>query len=289
MSEAKSDVQAAPAENLNENPNDEVLKTLREELKTLFFQRRTHRSRLLRFQRAQKTVAKNLPEQVKDESEEKQKQAVKNAYQVLRSFCFAFNGLTILDKEAEKFFIPDDFEAELKEVLTADYFSKFEAAIKASKEDYPNELPATVSEAVVEKLLKFISVKQTNHIVIPYEEIITSLTEKIDPMVKERDNLAPPREKKEKKEKVQRRRRDSEDDSREARLQDILREVSRRSDSVHLSKDDHAQFSEAQAQLDTLLHETVSDIMRMKQTLKKRFDRAQNSQGRYRSSSKRRN
>jgi len=64
-------------------------------------------------------VAKNLPENVKDESEEKQKAAVKNAYQVLRSFSFAVNSIAIDDKEVPKFFIPADFEAELKEVLTS--------------------------------------------------------------------------------------------------------------------------------------------------------------------------
>jgi hypothetical protein len=56
-------------------------------------------------------------------------------------------------------FIPADFEAELKEVLTADFYDNFATALKATKEEYQKELPAAVTEQVVEKLLKFVSVK----------------------------------------------------------------------------------------------------------------------------------
>jgi hypothetical protein len=67
--EAKNDVQAAPAE----NSQDEALKEIREELRSLLGQRRGHRTRLIRFQRTQKYFAKHLPESVKEESEEKKK------------------------------------------------------------------------------------------------------------------------------------------------------------------------------------------------------------------------
>ena len=123
------DVQAAPAE----NNQDEALKAIREDLRSLLGQRRGHRTRLIRFARTSKYFAKHLPEAVKeDDSEEKRKVTVKYAYQLLRSFCFSYNFVTITDKEAEKFCIPDDFKDELKEVLTNEHFGKFEAAIKSS-------------------------------------------------------------------------------------------------------------------------------------------------------------
>lgn len=246
--DAKNDVQAAPAE----NPDEEALKALREEIRSLLGQRRGHRSRLLRFQRQSKYFAKHLPENVKEDSEEKKKLTVKNAYQLLRSFCFSYNFITIADKEAEKFCIPADFEAELKEVLTEEFFGKFSTAIKSSKDDFEKELPEFVSEQVIEKLLKFVSVKQTTQIHDKYEDHLKTLTEQIEAKTKDRDAIQPPRaprERKESQKKQKRQRRnsqDSESSNLEDRLQDILKEVSRRSDSVRFSKDDFESFSEAQ-------------------------------------------
>jgi hypothetical protein len=80
------------------------------------------------------------------DSEEKKKSTVKLTYQLLRTFCFTYNFITITDKEAEKFCIPDDFEAELKEVMTSDFFSQFAAAIKSPKEEFEKELPEHVTE-----------------------------------------------------------------------------------------------------------------------------------------------
>lgn len=177
-------------------------------------------------------------------------------------------------------FIPADFEAELKEVLTADYFEKYATALKATKEEYEKELPACVSEQVVEKLLKFVSVKQTNHIVSKYEDHLKTLTEKIDDKVKERDSLRPPRERNERPRNEKRQRsprtpRSDESESLEDRLKSVLKELGKRSDSVKLSKDDYASFSEAQSQLDAVLRETFSEVMRLKQKLRKSFARIQ--------------
>jgi hypothetical protein len=273
MSEAKIEVQAASAE-INQ---DETLKTVRNELNSLLSERRTHRNRLLRFQRTHKYFMKHLPEQAKEESEEKKKSVVRYCYQLLRTFCFTYNFINVADKEVDKFCMPTDFEVELKEVLTDEFFDKFSCAIKSSKDDFEKNLPVAVTEQVVEKLLKFISVKQTNHIDDKYEDRIKVLTEKIDVKTAERDAIQPPREKKERKEKPKRMSRNKEDSdscSLEERLTDILLEVSRRTDSVRLTKDDFESFSEAQTQLDALMRETVSEIFRMKQRLRKRFARA---------------
>lgn len=173
--------------------HDENLKTIKEELRNLLNQRRNDRSRLIRFQRIQKKFAKILPETIKDESEEKQKIAVKQTYQLLRVFCATFNFITIDDKEADKFCIPEEFDAELQEVLTKEFFEKFSTAIKSSKEEFEKELPEKINEQVVEKFLKFVSVKQTNHIISKYEDRIKDFTEQIDSKTKERDAIQPPK------------------------------------------------------------------------------------------------
>jgi hypothetical protein len=188
MSVAENEIQAVPAE----NNQDEAFKAVRDELRSLLNQRRIYRLRLIKFERTHKYVAKKLPEGVKEDSEESKKSTVKHAYQLLRAFCFAFNFITIADKEAEKFCIPADFEAELKTVLTDDFFSKFAAAIKSTKEDFEKELPDQVTEKVVEELLSFVSVKQTSHINAKYEDLLKDLTEQIETKTKERDAIRPP-------------------------------------------------------------------------------------------------
>jgi hypothetical protein len=139
-------------------------------------------------------------------------------------------------------------------------------------------------------LLKFVSVKQTNHINDKYDAQLKTLTEQIETKTKERDAIKPPkapRERRDSQKREKRQRRNSQDSGKsenlEDRLQDILKEVSKRSDSVRFSKDDFESFSEAQTQLDALLSETVTEIFRMKQRLRKRFATAQS-----RSSSRRR-
>lgn len=184
--------------------------------------------------------------------------------------------------------------------MTNDFFEKFTAAIRSPKEDFEKELPDHVTEQVVERLLKFVSVKQTNHIVDKYEDHLKDLTGQIEDKTKERDAIKPPTKEKERRNSERRQRNprrnsrrsnsDSDDSGDvEERLQSILREVSKRSDSVRFSKDDFESFSEAQTQLDALMRETVSEIFKMKQNLRKRFAKVQSSKRRSSRTNRRRN
>lgn len=288
--------------------DDEALKTIRDELKTLQISRRGFRQRLMRFQRSHKYVSKHLPEKSKDSSEDGQKASVRHAYQLLRSFCSTYNSLQNVEV-ADRFKVPADFESELKEVLTDNYFANFSDAIQATKEEFEAKLPKTVTSDVCERLLKFVSVKEKDHIISKYEAKIDEITTQVDAKVAERNAIKPPaapraprapREKSNPSNKRQRSRRNSGDSSQSAsledRLTDILKEVSKRTDSVQFSKDDFESLSEAQSQLDALLRETVTEILKMKQRLRKRFAGAQssrrktsNSRSRSQSNSRRRN
>lgn len=214
----------------------------------------------------------------------------------MRSFCFSYNAINKAE-ESDRFVVPADFESEVKEVLTDKYYSSFAAAIKASKEEYQKELPASVSSDVCDRLLKFVSVKEKDHVITRYETLLTELTDKITAKIEERNAIAPPPAKRDdserrEKKKTQRKRRNSDqsnDGSLEDRLTDILKEVSKRSDSVRFSKDDFESFSEAQTQLDSLLRETVTEILGMKQKLRKTFANVQSGKRRRSSSNKKRN
>ena len=62
--------------------------------------------------------------------------AVKDCYQLLRSFCYSYNFCKNSDKDAPRFEMPKDFEADLKKALTATNYAMYDAAIKASKEEF---------------------------------------------------------------------------------------------------------------------------------------------------------
>jgi len=278
---------AAPAD-----PKTAELKAIQEDLSALHRTRLRYRSRLGRFQRTHRIVAKHLPEHAKQDSDKDKQAAVKQTYQLLRSFCFAYNWVTG-DKDSEKFAIPADFEDELKEVLTDQYYSSFGNAIKASKEEYQTHLPAHLTSEVCDRLLKFVANKEKDQIVSKYEGQLTDLTDKINSKTKERDAIRPPAPKKDPKPKKEskdakktdakkdRKRRNSgssdSDTPLEDRLHRLLKEVGKRTNSVRFSKDDFASLSEAQSQLDALLRETVTEIMEMKQSLRSKFARAQDS------------
>jgi hypothetical protein len=178
--------------------------------------------------------------------------------------------------------MPKDFEADLKKALTAANYAKYDAAIKATKEEYEAQLPAKITAESAEKLLKFVEDKEADHITSHYETKIAQLTEQINAIKVEK----PRAPKGEKKERV---RRNSDSDDKKAakprkgkkeepledQLHSVLASVAKRSDSVRFSKDDFESFSEAQSQLDALFKETVTEIMKMKQRLRSRFNRMQ--------------
>lgn len=148
------------------------------------------------------------------------------------------------EKDADRSYVPADFDAEVQEVLTAKYYSHFSAAIKAKKEDFEKELPSEVAPEIIEKLLKFVSVKETDHIIGKYETKIKEITSKIDELRKERGETkkkpakkSPRSPKNEKKKEV----------PLEEQLHSILAEVKKRTNSVQFSKDDYSTYSEAQS------------------------------------------
>jgi hypothetical protein len=119
--------------------------------------RRLHSRSLTRFQRAHKRIAGRLPDTAKESSEENQKMAVKDAYQLLRSFCYAYNFGKNSDKDAPRFEMPKSFEADLKKALTPTNYTMYVDAIAASKEEFETKLPGKITTDAAEKLLKFVA------------------------------------------------------------------------------------------------------------------------------------
>ena len=126
--------------------------------------RRLHARALTRYQRAHKRIAARLPDSAKESDEEKQKAAVKDAYQLLRSWCYASNFAMNSDKEAPRFEMPKDCVAGVKAALGSANYAMYEAAIGATKEEYEAKLPTKITSDAAEKLLKFCADNEAAHI-----------------------------------------------------------------------------------------------------------------------------
>jgi hypothetical protein len=72
--------------------------------------------------------------------------------------------------------MPNDMEGELKKVLSAVNYSKYDAAIRATKEEYEALLPAKISEDECNKLLKFVASKEEDCITAKYDTKIADYT-----------------------------------------------------------------------------------------------------------------
>ena len=61
----------------------------------------------------------------------------------------------------------------------------------------------------------------------------------------------------------------------EGMLRDLLKKIAKRCDSISFTKDDFESYAEAQAQLDALQKECMTEIFGMKTRLKTKFNKTQ--------------
>jgi hypothetical protein len=95
--------------------------------------------------------------------------AVKDAYQLLRSWTYACNFAKNSDKDAPRFEVPSDCAAAIKTALGGANYTMYEAAIGATKEEFEGKLPAKITSDAAEKLLKFIADNEAAHITSRFE------------------------------------------------------------------------------------------------------------------------
>ena len=58
-------------------------------------------------------------------------------------------------------------------------------------------------------------------------------------------------------------------------MTDLLNKINSKSRAIRLSKGDFESYSEAQSQFDQLFDDVATEILKMKRTLKKRFEKIQ--------------
>lgn len=143
---------------------------------SLHFRRRLLRNKFSRYQKGVKDLVSNITEPKEGATEA---DCVIKAYQLLRVFSLTYNFIH-LAKEENKAVIPADFSDELEQVLTTANFTKFAEAFKGPKDDYVKSLPEQIEKSIADRLIKFVQVKEVDHITAKYETEINDLTSQIE-------------------------------------------------------------------------------------------------------------
>ena len=186
------------------------------------------------------------------------KDSVRHTYSLLRVFSLTYNFIN-LEKEDDKAVIPTDFSDELKQVLTQANFSKFSEAFKGPKEDFEKSLPEKVEKAVVDRLVKFVQAKESDHINARYEKELADLTTQIDArkseprpkQVRKRkdSNVSADKNKSSAKKgsKKSASPKSQKDENLEDQMSSLLRKINDKSRFIKLKKDDFESYSDAQS------------------------------------------
>lgn len=288
----------AAADNDDKVSTSSSYKKLTSNLRQLEAKRRTFRRTLQQYERIKSKFTDMLAKLNKKEATEKdgapaadpKKQQAIAAYRLLRNFCISFNTVYQAKKDEDRQEIPDKYVKEIDTLLGSDAADKFKKALKAETvDDSVKELPDQVSDAVVKGLLDFINKHDQ-------EEIIKVLNKELDDLTADIDKLRGEQKtrkstiKKEKvaTEKTQQQKQakkpkkintDDQGKTTEQRFRDLIREVQQRVSQIKLEKDDYQTYSEVQSEVDNFLDEATTEIMAIKNGLRKRFENVQSGKG----------
>lgn len=240
MSQVQSEVAAAKAPDAPRGKEEAAAST--EHVVTvgsLHFRRRLLRNKFTRYQRGVKDLVAKLTDRPEGTTDADH---AKTSYQLLRVFSLTYNFIH-LAKEDDKAVIPADFTDELKQVLNANY-GKLVDAFKGPKDDYEKCLPEKIEKSTSDKLIKFVQVKEVDHIVAKYEKELNDLTEQIDAR---KNEPRPKSTKKPKSPKSSKKAKAAAEASLEDQMTDLLNKINSKSRAIRLSKGDFESYSEAQS------------------------------------------
>lgn len=219
------------------------------------------------------------------------KQQVIAAYRLLRNFCISFNTVSQTKKDDNRQEIPEKYMKEIETLLgNKAVFDQFKNAMKAeTAEDSIKQLPNEITEDIVTALVAFIDKHDQEEIIKVLNNELTEMTTEIDKMrgdqksrksILNKEKVAVEKDKKEKTAKKQKKI-NTEDAGKttEQRFRDLIREVQQKVSQIKLEKDDYKTYSEVQSNVDTFLDEATTDIMDIKNGLKKRFENIQAGKG----------
>lgn len=209
----------------------------------------------------------------------------------MRNFCISFNTVYQAKKDEDRQEIPEKYTKEIETLLGSKaVVDQFKNALKAETvDDSIKQLPDQVTEDMVTGLLAFINKHDQEEIIKVLNKELDEMTAEIDKMRGEQKTRKSSIKKekvaieKDKKEKVAKKPKkiNTEDAGKttEQRFRDLIREVQQRVSQIKLEKDDYQTYSEVQSEVDNFLDEATTEIMAIKNGLRKRFENIQTGKG----------
>lgn len=304
MSQVAEKVAETPkADQIVDNNDDKVsttssYKKLTSNLRQLEAKRRTYRRTLQQYERLKSKFTDMITKLKKpDATPEKEgakdpkKQQVIAVYRLLRNFCISYNTIYQTNKEDDRQEIPEKYAKDIETILGAqDVVDRFKKALKAeSVDDSVKELPEQVADEVVTALLEFIDKHDKEEIIQVLNKDLDQLTAEIDKLrgeqktrksIIKKEKVAIEKTEKLKKEKKPKKiNTDDQGKTTEQRFRDLIREVQTRVSQIKLEKDDYQTYSEVQSEVDNFLDEATTEIMAIKNGLRKRFENIQSGKG----------
>jgi hypothetical protein len=219
-----------------------------------------------------------------DAEEVKDLSAVIVSYRLVRNLAITFNWV-VLKKDEDKRMVPESFMAELEAIYGAETFSKVVEALKMTSAEVVSILPDKLDDKVTDAILKWCDQKE-GLVVVDLEKVIEDCSQELEAR---KEEPRPPKRKSpkaasKKSSSVAKSPRTAKSTKKSAmegnpeeKFRDLMDEVREKVMKIKLGQNDFKIYSETQEQIDALLFEATEEIMKIKKTLRVRFEKAQKS------------
>lgn len=236
------------------------------------YRKRSAFTRKLKFFQRDAARLRELNSKIGTDAEEvKDLTAVLLSYKLVRNLVITHNWCK-MKKDEDKRVVPEEFQAELMGAYGTEAYSKVVEALKLTSAEVASVLPAKLDQKVTDALIKWCDEKE-KAVVSELEKVITECSSEIEAR---KDEPRPPKKKSPKSPKSPKGSKKSPktaDGAPEEKFRHLMDQVRQKVQKIKFGQDDFKVYSDTQEQIDALLYEATEEIMKIKKTLKTRFDR----------------
>lgn len=244
------------------------------------YRKRTAFSRKLRFFQRDAQRLRDLLQKLKDDKEAPEVKNVSEVvlgYRLVRNVALTHNWCK-MSKGDDKRVVPEEYAKEIETIYGADVSKKVGECLKMTSAEVVEVLPTQLDEKVTKAVLAFCDQKE-KVIIADLEKVIEDCSKEIEAR---KDEPKPPRKKQPKSPKAVKKG----GDAPEEKFRDLIIDVRAKVKKIKLSSGGYEVYAQTQEQIDSLLYEATEEIMKIKKTLKDRFERVQRSKSNSKSRSR---
>jgi hypothetical protein len=239
------------------------------------YRKRSAFTRKLKFFQRDAARLRELNSKIGTDAEEvKDLTAVVVSYKLVRNLVITHNWCR-MKKDEDKRVVSEEFQAELMGAYGSETYSKVVEALKLTSAEVASVLPAKLDQKVTDAIIKWCDEKEKS-VVSDLEKVIAECSSEIEAR---KDEPRPPKKKSPKSPRSPKASKDSKkspkkaDGAPEEKFRHLMDQVREKVQKIKFGQNDFKIYSDTQEQIDALLYEATDEIMKIKKTLKTRFDR----------------